>query len=165
MSGGTVVSIHIADGRGGPTRSVAEIRAVAGMGLEGDRHFGRAAAEPGQGREVTLIELEAIEAMERDYGVKLEPGDARRNIVTRGVSLNHLVGRDFRVGEVTLRGVRLNEPCAHLASLTHEKVLKGLVHRGGLRAQILTEGMIRPGDPVGAVMPTARRRRGRWMSP
>ncbi len=148
MRNGSVHSIHIADGRGEPTRAVPEVRAVLGMGLEGDRHFGRAAAEPGQGREVTLIELEAIEAMEQDYGVKLEPGDARRNIVTRGVPLNDLVGREFRVGDVWLKGVRLNEPCAHLASLTHEKVLPGLVHRGGLRAQIVEGGVIRVGDGV-----------------
>ncbi|HEU4758425.1 MAG TPA: MOSC domain-containing protein [Dehalococcoidia bacterium] len=151
MPEGTVHSIHIADGRGEPTRPVPEIRAVPGQGLEGDRHFGRAEAEPGLGREVTLIELEAIEALEREYGVKLAPGDARRNIVTRGVPLNDLLGREFRVGEVRLKGVRLNEPCAHLASLTHEKVLKGLVHRGGLRAEILNEGVIRAGDRVEAV--------------
>jgi len=118
------------------------------MGLEGDRHFGRAANEPGAGREVTLIEVEAIEALERDYGVKLGPGDARRNIVTRGVALNHLVDRQFAVGKVVLRGIRLCEPCAHLASLTDQKVLSALVHRGGLRAQIVEEGTVRVGDPV-----------------
>ncbi len=148
MRDGTVESINVADGHGEPTRPVPEVRVVAGMGLEGDRHFGRAAAEPGQGRDVTLIEIEAIEALARECEVKLSPGDARRNIVTRGVALNHLVGRDFRVGDVVLRGVRLCEPCAHLASLTHEKVLPGLVHRGGLRAQIVAGGVVRVGDPV-----------------
>ena len=152
MRNGSVHSIHIADGRGEPTRAVPEARAVLGMGLEGDRHFGRAQAEPGQGRDVTFIELEAMEAMEQDYGVKLEPGDARRNIVTKGVALNELVGREFRVGEVVLRGLRLCEPCAHLASLTHEKVLPGLVHRGGLRAQIVEGGVIRVGDRVEAAL-------------
>ncbi|MBI2912680.1 MAG: MOSC domain-containing protein [Chloroflexi bacterium] len=148
MSSGFVESIHIADGRGEPTRPVPEVRVVAGMGLEGDRHFGRPAREPGQGRDVTLIEIEAVEAAARDYGVKLGPGDSRRNIVTRGVALNHLVGREFAVGQVVLRGVRLCEPCAHLASLTDEKVLPALVHRGGLRAEVLREGVIRTGDPV-----------------
>ncbi len=148
MADGAVHSIHIADGRGEATRPVEQVRAVPGMGLEGDRHFGRAAAEPGRGREVTLVEIEAIEALEREYDIRLNPGDARRNIVTRGAALNHLVGREFRVGEVVLRGVRLCEPCEHLASLTHEKVLPGLVHRGGLRAQILAEGIIRVGDVV-----------------
>lgn len=123
------------------------------MGLEGDRHFGRAASDPDSprpDREITLIEIETIEALEREYGVRLSPGDARRNIVTRGVALNHLVDREFTVGEVTLKGISLCEPCAHLADLTHEKVLPGLVHRGGLRAQILTEGIIRTHDGIRA---------------
>ena len=148
---GRVVSIHIAPARGAPTTPVDDVRAVPAKGLHGDRHFGRASNAPGGARpdrEITLIEIEAIEALERDYGVSLSPGDTRRNIVTRGVALNHLVGREFTVGEVTLRGIRLCEPCAHLASLTHEKVRDGLVHRGGLRAQILTEGVVRTGNTI-----------------
>ncbi len=148
---GRVVSIHVAPARGAPTTSVPQVRVVPGKGLEGDRHFGRAENDPDAprpDREITLVEVEAIEALARDYEIRLEPGDARRNIVTRGVALNHLVGRQFTVGEVTLRGLRLCEPCSHLASLTHEKVLRGLVHRGGLRAQILTEGVIRVGDEI-----------------
>jgi MOSC domain-containing protein YiiM len=133
-------------------KAINEVRAVTGKGLEGDRYFLRTGTyspkhEPA--REVTLIEIEAIDALERDYGVKLGPGDARRNIVTRGVALNHLVGKEFRVGEAVLRGIRLCEPCQHLVRLTgHEKVLPGLVHRGGLRAQIVKDGMIRVGDTV-----------------
>lgn len=151
MSSGSVVSIHIAPDRGAPTTPVDEVRAVTAMGLEGDRHFGRASNAPDSprpDREITLIEVEAIEALEREYGISLSPGDARRNIVTRGVALNHLVGREFTVGEVTLKGISLCEPCAHLASLTHENVYEGLVHRGGLRAQILTEGVIRTGNTI-----------------
>ena len=128
-----------------------EARAVPGKGLEGDRYFkgvGKFSDRPDPGREITLIEIESIEALEREYKYKLSPGDARRNIVTSGVALNHLVGLDFNVGQVTLRGLRLNEPCNHLASLTDDKVKEGLVHRGGLRAQILTEGVIRPGDEI-----------------
>jgi len=79
-----------------------------------------------------------------DYGLS----DSRRNVVTRGVPLNHLVGKEFWIGEVKARGLRLCEPCSHLQKLSHEKVLPGLVHRGGLRAQILIEGMIRVGDAV-----------------
>lgn len=153
MPSGSVVSIHIAPARGAPTTPVDDVRAVPAMGLYGDRHFGRASNDPHgprPDREITLIEIEAIEALERDYGVKLSPGDARRNVVTRGVALNHLVGREFTVGEVTLRGISLCQPCSHLASLTHEKVREGLVDRGGLRAQILTEGTIRAGDAVQA---------------
>ncbi len=151
MFEGTVDSIHIAPVASEPTVSVEEARAVPGKGLEGDRYFNREGTysdRHGPDREVTLIEIETIEALERDYKLKLSPGDARRNIVTRNVALNHLVGREFQVGEVTLRGIRLNEPCNHLAGLTHDKVKQGLVHRGGLRAQILSEGIIRLGDTI-----------------
>ena len=148
---GSVQSIHITAVASEPTVAVAEVRAVEGKGLEGDRYFsgsGAWSSTPGSGRQVTLIELETIEALERDYDMKIEPGQARRNIVTSGVALNHLVGREFSVGEVRLRGMRLNEPCNHLASLTDEKVKQGLVHRGGLRADIVSGGVIRVGDAV-----------------
>jgi MOSC domain-containing protein YiiM len=147
----TVVSIHIAGEAQGQMRSVPEVRAVVGRGLEGDRYFrgeGTYSGNPGDGRDVTLIEIEAIEALEREYDLKLDPGAARRNIVTRGVRLNDLVGHQFSVGEVTLRGVRLCEPCAHLARLTDRRALPGLVHGGGLRADIVRGGVIRAGDPI-----------------
>ena len=147
----TVVSIYIAPAAEERPASLTEAHAVPGKGLEGDRYFkqvGTYSDRPGPDREVTLIEIEAIEALARDYQVEIDPGDSRRNIVTRGVALNHLVGRDFRVGEVTLRGIRLCEPCSHLAKLTSQRVFAGLIHRGGLRAQILTEGIIRPGDTI-----------------
>jgi MOSC domain-containing protein YiiM len=131
--------------------SVSEIRAVPGQGLEGDRSFrktGTHSTWPGTGREVTLVEAEASEAIARESGIVLAPGASRRNITTRGVPLNHLVGRRFRVGEVMLEGVRLCEPCGHLESLTQAGVREGLIHRGGLRARILRKGLIRVGDPV-----------------
>ena len=86
--------------------------------------------------------------MKRDYHVELAPGESRRNLVTRGVALNHLVGRDFQIGEVKARGIRLCEPCDHLQRVTGRELIKGLRHRGGLRAQILTQGTIRIGDSV-----------------
>ena len=147
---GVVVSIHIASAAAAPMLSVGEVRAMPGQGLEVDRYGSRAGTyshKPGPDRDVTLIEIEAIEALTRD-GVELDPGDSRRNIVTRGVPLNHLVNREFRVGEITLRGLRLCDPCSHLERLTRRGVLRGLVHRGGLRAQILTGGTIRVGDSV-----------------
>jgi MOSC domain-containing protein YiiM len=100
---------------------------------------------------VTLIEIEAIEALGRDYDTDLAPGLSRRNIVTRGVALNHLVEREFKVGPVTLRGTRLCEPCSHLEKLTRQGVMRGLVHRGGLRAEIVIGGMIRIGDGIVAL--------------
>lgn len=148
---GNVVSINLTPTGAGPMSSVGEVRAVAGRGLEGDRYFnqtGTYSNKPGPDREVTLIEIEAINALKAEDGVGLEPGDARRNIVTTGVPLNHLVGHEFKVGDVTLLGIRLAEPCAHLASLTNPKTLPGLIHRGGLRAQILSGGIIRVGDEV-----------------
>lgn len=148
---GTVIAIHVTDKAAAPMKAVPEARAEAGRGLEGDRYYtkvGTYSETPGSGREVTLVESEAIEALEHEYGVKLAPGDTRRNITTRGIALNHLVDHEFRVGEVTLRGTRLCEPCAHLQSMTHEKVLEGLVHRGGLRCDIVSGGVIRNGDTV-----------------
>jgi len=157
---GEVVSLHIASAREAPTKPVPSVRAVPGRGLEGDRYFtasGTYSDRPGPWREITLIESEAIEALARDNEVAIAPGDARRNVVTRGVPLNHLVGREFRLGGVRLRGIRLCEPCAHLEGLTRRGVLGGLVHRGGLRAQILTEGEIRVGDRIEALdEPTGR---------
>ncbi len=132
-------------------RSVQRVRAVPGKGLEGDRYFraeGTYSDRPGPAREVTLIESEAIDAMARDNKIAIRAGDARRNVVTRGVPLNHLVGREFSVGRVRLRGIRLCEPCSHLEGLTRRGVLAGLIHRGGLRAQILNAGEIRVGDRI-----------------
>jgi MOSC domain-containing protein YiiM len=154
MTTGTVISINITEAEGQPMNSIQEVHAVPGMGLEGDRYFyqtGKYSDKHGAGRQVTLIEIEAVEALKREEGIDLPPGDARRNIVTRGVPLNHLVGIKFRVGEVTLQGVRLAEPCGHLAVLTQLKVEPALVHRGGLRADILTDGVIRVGDVVQAL--------------
>ena len=96
------------------------------------------------GRDITLIELESVEALD----VNLSAANTRRNVVTSGVPLNHLVNREFRVGTVLLRGTRLCEPCSHLEKLTHQGVVKELLHRGGLRAQILSEGIIRAGDTI-----------------
>jgi MOSC domain-containing protein YiiM len=150
MFKGTVVSINIAPEAEAPMQSVSEARAVPGRGLEGDRYFDHKGtfSKPQPDRELTLIEAEAIEAMKHELKVDYGLSDSRRNVVTRGVPLNHLVGREFLIGEVKARGLRLCEPCSHLQKLSHEKVLPGLVHRGGLRAQILSEGMIRVGETV-----------------
>ncbi len=146
-----VVSIHIAPTGAAPMRTLREVTALAGAGLEGDRYatqLGTYSNQPGTGRDVTLIELEAIEALRRDYRVALEAGQTRRNIVTRGVYLNHLVGAEFAVGEALLRGTRLCEPCAHMEKLTIKGAMRGLIHRGGLRAEILKSGTIRVSDAI-----------------
>src|ERR1700704_482185 len=150
MFEGKVISINIAAAAEAPMQSVSEARAVPGRGLEGDRYFDGKGTffKPQPDRELTLIEAEAVEAMKHELHVDYGLSDSRRNVVTRGVPLNHLVGREFWVGEVKARGLRLCEPCSHLQKLSHEKVLPGLTHRGGLRAQILTEGAIRVGEAV-----------------
>jgi MOSC domain-containing protein YiiM len=150
MWSGKVESIHIAPAAKAPTHPIAEAEAIPGAGLAGDRYFLRQGTfyKPEPDHELTLIEAEAIEAAEHDYKMKMNPGDARRNIVTRDVPLNHLVGREFQIGNVKLRGLRLCEPCGHLESLTGLPVIKSLRHRGGLRAQILTQGIIRVGDTI-----------------
>jgi steroid delta-isomerase-like uncharacterized protein len=154
MMRGRVESIGIAPVGKAPIVFVKAVRAIAGRGLEGDRYCvkeGTYSKEPGEGRDVTLIESEAVEAMNAKLGTNFAAGEMRRNIVTRGVALNHLIGRDFRAGRALLRGIRLCEPCAYLQSLTRDGVLKQLIHRGGLRANILEDGEIRAGDAIALV--------------
>jgi len=154
MFEGNVISINIASDAAAPMKSIKEARAVPGRGLEGDRYFdqkGTFALLPQPDRELTLIEAEAIEAFRSDAKVEYGLGDSRRNVVTRGVPLNHLVGKEFEIGRIRIRGIRLCEPCSHLQKLTDREVIKGLRHRGGLRAQILSEGLLRKGDPVSPV--------------
>ena len=150
MWNGTVESIHIASAAQQPTQALAQVVAIPDVGLEGDRYALKQGTfyKPQPDFELTLIEAEAIEALRRDYDVALDAGEARRNIVTRGVPLNHLVGSEFHIGDVRLRGIRLCEPCDHLQKLTGKTLIKGLRHRGGLRAQILTRGTIRVGDSI-----------------
>src|SRR5882724_3429136 len=151
---GSVVSLHVAPTGAAAMQTVDEVQVVTGLGLERDRYFARVGTysnNPGTGRHVTLIEIEAIEGLQREYGVEVAPAQFRRNIVTRNVALNHLVERTFRVGAVVLRGMRLCEPCAHFERLSTRGAMRGLIHRGGLRADIITGGTIRTGDAIVAV--------------
>lgn len=129
-----------------------EVRAVAGRGLEGDRYFaGSGTFSPTPQRpdfEVTLIEWEKVDAFARESGLPFTTAHARRNLVTEGVDLNALAGREFRIGGALIRGIRLCEPCNYLAKTSFPETLKGLVHKGGLRAQILKDGIIRAGDSI-----------------
>ena len=149
---GNVIQIFTSDTRGKPMQSVQSIEAVTAKGLKGDRNF-RDSSDPKRDtpdQEVTLIESEAIEAAKRDYSLQLEAIETRRNILTRGAALNHLVGREFKVGAVRLRGVELCEPCSHLEGMTRKGVMRALLHRGGLRAEVLEGGTIRIGDTIQA---------------
>lgn len=151
MSEGFVEAIYIGPDEAGPLHEVTEVEAIAGAGLAGDRKYIEALPEHKRGepgRNLTLIEAEALEGLAEEHGIELGPGESRRQLVTRGVRLNPLVGRRFRVGDVDCLGIELCEPCAHLQSLTQQGVIRGLAHRGGLRADILTSGTISAGDPV-----------------
>jgi MOSC domain-containing protein YiiM len=147
---GVVEAIHIAPAAGVPVRALDAVRAIAGVGLAGDRYaYGRGHYQDGRvSRDLTLIEAEAVEALARQQGIALAVGETRRNLTTRGISLNDLVGRRFWVGDVLCQGTRLCEPCQYLADLTGKPLLRPLVHRGGLRADILSGGPIRQGDRV-----------------
>jgi MOSC domain-containing protein YiiM len=155
-AGRRVVAIYTAAKAGSAMQPRREVRAVAGRGLEGDRYFagnGRFASGSVPGREVTeltLIESEVIEHLRTEWGLDVTEGDSRRNLVTSGVALNELVGEEFCVGAVRLRGAGLCEPCVLLVKAQENKhLLRALVHKGGLRAQIVSGGWIAIGDLIG----------------
>ena len=136
----TVVAIHIGETEAGELRSVESVQARAGKGLEGDRHFHSEGARPGQA--LTLVEETVV------ADVDLPAGGTRRQLTVRGVSLNDLVGKHFRVGDVPCYGVELCEPCAHLQSMTRPGIMRELVHRAGINADILGDGTIAVGDGI-----------------
>ena len=148
---GTVVAIHTAPEAEAPMRSRDQVEAVAGRGLRRDRYFegiGTFSDVAGSGRDLTLTEAEAIEAIEREADISIGFDDHRRNVTTRDAALNHLVGERFRIGEVVCEGVRLCEPCDHLRRLTVDGIEDALAHRGGLRADIVEGGTIRVDDSI-----------------
>jgi MOSC domain-containing protein YiiM len=136
----TVVAIHIGPHAAGELSPVETVRAVAGKGLEGDRHFHGDGAESWAA--LTLVDEKQVRA------VGLTAGDTRRQLTVRGVDLESLIGERFRVGAVECYGVRLCEPCLHLQKMTRPGILRELVHRAGINADILTTGHISVGDPV-----------------
>lgn len=137
---GSVEGITLVTDASGAIERVDAVRAEAGAGLEGDYHG-----------DLTLIAAEALEDLERDTGISVAGHDTRRNVLTRGIDLNALVGQRFTVGEVEAVGAELSEPCTKLQRLTGEPgVLRGLVHRGGLRAEVVSSGRIAVGDAVSA---------------
>ena len=143
---GQVEAIHISPEPEGRCEPVERVSALAGRGIEGDRKFGD--HKPGSGRELTVIAAEALEALEAEHGIHLEPGESRRQVTTRGIDVNALVGRRFTVGSVEAVGIELCEPCSHLQKLTQPGVMRGLVHRAGIYADVLNDGEIAVGDAV-----------------
>ncbi len=152
LTPGTVEALAVAESAGLPAQLLETARALAGQGLEGDRHVNGTGTFPSgtPGSALTMIEAEVCES----FDPPLRPDEHRRNVVTRGIDLNRLVGHEFTVGEVRCRGMRLCEPCTVVQRYAGRPILRPLVHRGGLRADILEDGEIRLGDQVRAVAST-----------
>ena len=150
---GKVEAIALADQATGPMRAVTQVHALAGRGLDGDRYAAKAGTftpdnDIARGYDLTLIEGEVLDHLTLPDGGKIDYAEARRNVITSGIDLNALVGRRFRVGDAECLGQRLCEPCSHLERLTAKGVLRELIHRGGLRADVLTDGQISNGADI-----------------
>ena len=150
---GVVAHLHIAPRAFLPMRSMESIELVEGRGIVGDRYMigteqGFYSDKPEEGRQITLFEEEALECIRRDYGIAMLPEEHRRNVTTRGVPLNHLVGRRFRLGACLLEATRLSIPCKHIEEILEKPVFDPMVHRSGLNCRILEGGTVRVGDAV-----------------
>jgi MOSC domain-containing protein YiiM len=146
-----VAHLHRAPGASAPMQPEPRLTLIAGRGIEGDRYLlgtGYYSNKPEEGRQVTLFEIETLEALARDEGITFGPHEHRRNVTVRGVPLNHLVGRKFMIGTVLVEATRLSIPCRYLEDLTGKPVFKPLLHRAGLNCRILQGGAISLGDPV-----------------
>lgn len=136
-----------------PMRSFPELELIAGRGVEGDRYLigqetGFYSHKPEDGRQITLFEMETLEALRRDYGIELLPEEHRRNVTVEGVPLNHLVGRRFRLGGAIAEATRLSTPCRHIEEILGKAVFDPLINRSGLNCKIIAGGTLRVGDIV-----------------
>lgn len=148
---GKIEGLHVVPRSFLPMRNVETLDLVAGVGIIGDRHTNGTAFHsdrPEEGRQVTLFEAETLEALLRDHNVSLAAKEHRRNITTRGVPLNHLVGRRFWVGETLLEATRLSTPCRHIEQITGKEIYELLLHRSGLNTKIITGGKIALDDII-----------------
>ena len=160
---GTLTEIWLTPTAAAPMRRVASARLLAGRGLEGDRYAlggGTWAQYPDLEKQLTLIDAADVAAVAAEVGVSLTPGDTRRNLVTAGVDLPALVGRWFAVGDALLFGVKRCPPCTHLERLTGARLVKAMVHRGGINAAVFVGAVIAPGAPVRPVSEEEAARRG-----
>jgi MOSC domain-containing protein YiiM len=151
MWSGTVAYLHLCPRAFLPMRAFESLTLIKGEGIEGDRYrsgTGFYSDRPEEGRQVTLFEEETLEGLQRDYGIRLAPEEHRRNITTRGVPLNHLVAKVFRVGDVVLEGTRLSTPCRHIEQITGQEIFNVLINRSGLHARIIEGGEVRLHDAV-----------------
>jgi len=148
---GELLHIHVASKASAPMEELSDATLVAGVGIQGDRYATRVGTysnRPHIDRQVTLIEVEVLEAIARDRGIALAPNEHRRNLTTRGVPLGHLVGQYFRVGDCVLYGGRMNVPCLYLETLLGKKVFKPLINRSGLNCRVVFGGTIRSHERI-----------------
>ena len=149
---GSVVALFIVDRRAAPMKKVEQLNALTGQGIEGDRYFlgtGTYSKKPEPGRQVTLIKSEILEWLKEEFDITVAPEESRRNVLTRGIEINDLVGTEFSVGPVRLRAHRLTQPCLYLEKLLDQPGLyKQLWDNGGISCEILSEGIINEGDII-----------------
>ncbi len=152
MGTGCVVALFIVDRRSAPMKQVQQLNALAGRGIEGDRYFmgtGTYSKKPEPGRQVTLIKSEVLELLKDKFEITVKPEESRRNVLTRGIEINHLIGTEFFVGPVRLRAHRITQPCVYLEKLLDQPGLyKELWDNGGISCEILSDGIIKEGDII-----------------
>ena len=149
---GIVVALFTVDRRAAPMKKVEQLYALAGRGIEGDRYFlgtGTYSKSPEPGRQVTLIKSEVLESLKNELEINVKPEESRRNILTQGIEINDLIGTEFYVGTVRLRAHRITQPCLYLEKLLDQPGLyKELWDNGGISCEILSDGVIKEGDPI-----------------
>lgn len=148
---GKITSLHLTQRASQPMQSVEQLKLIAGVGIEGDRYSneqGYYSDRPEPGRQITLFEIETLEALKRDHDVVLEANEHRRNITVTNTPLNHLVGLRFKVGDCLLEATRLSTPCKHIEDVTGKTISRWLINRSGLNCIIVEGGDIRVGDEV-----------------
>ena len=152
IGSGCVVALFIVDRRSAPMKQVEQLNALAGRGIEGDRYFlgtGTYSKKPELGRQVTLIKSEVLESLRDEFDITVKPEESRRNVLTRGVEINELIGAEFFLGSVRLRAHRITQPCLYLEKLLDQPGLyKRLWDNGGISCEILSDGIIKSGDII-----------------
>ena len=148
---GSVIALHTCPAAACPMQPAEQLALREGRGIEGDRYLlgtGTYSSKPEEGRQITLFEVETLDALRRDYGIELSAAEHRRNVTVAGVPLNHLVGRRLRIAGILLEATRLSIPCRHIEEVTGKSIFKALMHRSGLNCKILAGGLVSIGDPL-----------------
>ena len=152
---GTVVALFTVDRMSAPMKKMEQLNALAGRGIEGDRYLlgaGTYSKKPEPGRQVTLIKSEILDWLKKEFDITVKPEECRRNVVTRDVEINELIGTEFFVGEVRLRAHRITQPCIYLENLLSQPGLyQALWDNGGISCEIMTDGVIKEGDIITTV--------------